>query len=79
MAVATQTALTGITTKDFFSVVVLVPPIDEQVEIGEALASCDKLMDRNREYRDALQNVKSALMSILLSGEIRVNLDAEPA
>ena len=37
MAVATQTALTGITTKDFFSVPVLVPSLDEQMKISEIL------------------------------------------
>ena len=77
MAVATQTALTGITTKDFFSVAVLVPPIDEQMEIGKALASYDELMDKSRDCVDALRNVKSALMSVLLTGELRVNPDFE--
>ena len=79
MAVATQTALTGITTKDFFSVTVPLPPIDEQKKIGEVLTSYDVLIDENRDYIDGLREVKSALMSVLLASELRVSLDTDGA
>ena len=44
MAVATQTALTGITTKDFFSVPVPLPAMEEQRRISAVLASHDEYM-----------------------------------
>ena len=79
MAVATQTALTGITTKDFFSVPVLVPSLDEQMKISEILTSHDEVADKCRDTVDELRAVKSALMSVLLNGELRVTPDPEVA
>ena len=79
MAVATQTALTGITTKDFFSVPVLVPSLDEQMKISEILTSHDEVADKCRDTVDGLRAVKSALVSVLLTGELRVTPDPEVA
>ena len=79
MAVATQTALTGITTKDFFSVPVPVPAMDEQREISRILTSNDKFIEECQDSIDGLQAVKSALMSVLLTGELRVTPDTEAA
>ena len=77
MAVATQTALTGITTKDFFSVPVPLPAMDEQREISRILTSNDKLIEECQDFIDGIQAVKSALMSVLLTGELRVTPDTE--
>ena len=79
MAVATQTALTGITTKDFFSVPVLVPSLDEQMKLSEILTSHDEVADKCRDTVDGLRAVKSALVSVLLTGELRVTPDPEVA
>lgn len=77
MAVATQTALTGITTKDFFSVPVPLPAMDEQREISRILTSNDKFIEECQDSIDGLQAVKSALVSVLLTGELRVTADTE--
>ena len=79
MAVATQTALTGITTRDFFSVPVPLPAMDEQREISRILTSNDELIDKWQDSIDGLQAAKSALMSVLLTGELPVTPDTEPA
>lgn len=72
MSVATQTALTGMTTKDFFSVSIVLPHIDEQKIIFIKL---DQLEKRVKEERSSLMKVKSlkkGLMDDLLTGRVRV-------
>ena len=75
MAVATQTALTGITIKDFFSVPVPLPNMDEQMKISGILTSGDELIDACLGTIDGLQTTKHALMSVLLSGKVHVTPD----
>ena len=79
MAVATKTALTGITTRDFFSVPVPLPAMNEQRRISRILTSHDEFIDNCQDAVDGLRAVKSALMSVLLTGELRVTPDPDPA
>lgn len=52
-----------------------VPPIDEQLEIESALCLIESRVDAEQRSHHALVGVKSALMSVLLTGEIRVTPD----
>jgi len=56
----------------------LVPPLDEQVVIRGALAAVDERLDRECQKVSGLTLVKGALLSVLLTGEVRVKPDPEP-
>jgi type I restriction enzyme S subunit len=58
---------------------VLCPPLDEQKKIVSHLQVIDKRRWLEGEYLQALQMLKSALMSALLTGDLRVTPDPEPA
>ena len=62
---------------DVASVFVPVPPQAEQSQIGGAFSSLNETAMRNREDLEQLMAVKSALMSVLLTGEVRVQLDED--
>jgi type I restriction enzyme S subunit len=55
------------------------PPIDEQGEILQVLDALDARSDSEHRVRQALSVLKTALMSVLLTGEVRVNPDEEAA
>jgi type I restriction enzyme S subunit len=48
------------------------PPLDEQREIATTLRALDRRTDADRRHTKALLYVKQALMSVLLTGELRV-------
>ena len=54
------------------------PPIDEQKAIVAALTAVDRRLDGEIAAKAAASQLKSALMSVLLTGELRVNPDPEP-
>ena len=56
-----------------------VPPPEEQDAICNVLDACYALLDREEAWKGALLDTKSSLMSVLLSGEVRVNPDTEAA
>ena len=56
-----------------------VPPLEEQDAICNVLDACYALLDREEHWKGALLDTKSSLMSVLLSGEVRVNPDTEAA
>ena len=56
-----------------------VPSLEEQDAICSVLDACYALIDREENWKGALFSIKSSLMSTLLTGELRVNLDAEAA
>ena len=58
---------------------VAVPSPGEQRVIAECLASIEDSVRANRDCREGIKSVKSALMSVLLTGEVRVKPDPEPA
>ena len=57
---------------------VAVPSIEEQDAICEVLDACYLAEWREKRVQRALQAVKSALTSVLLTGELRVTPDPEP-
>ena len=54
-----------------------VPRLDEQDRIVECLGAFDDRLSKEEEYLKELDCLKSALMSILLTGELRVTPDTE--
>ena len=58
---------------------ILLPGLTEQQAIVESLATISRRMHREAESLNALVNAKSALMSVLLTGEVRVRVDEEAA
>jgi type I restriction enzyme S subunit len=48
-----------------------IPPAEEQEEIANVLKSINKVIIKEKEYRNQLQQLKNGLMQDLLSGEIR--------
>ena len=65
--------------KRFFSVPVPLPAMNEQRRISRILTSHDEFIDDCQDAIDGLRTVKSALMSVLLTGELRVTPDTEAA
>ena len=65
--------------RDLINIPVAAPPVPEQREIAAILSSVDDAIEENQTVMDRLRVVKSGLMSILLTGEIRVTSDPETA
>ena len=55
-----------------------VPDLNEQTKIAEVLRVMDKRLDTERRRLEWLRYLKSALISVLLTGELRVTPDPEP-
>jgi type I restriction enzyme S subunit len=55
------------------------PPLEEQEDLVRLLRAMDDSRDREVSVRDQLRVVKSALMSALLTGELRVKPDEDAA
>ena len=55
------------------------PSIEEQDAICDVLDACYLLERREEGLQGALETIKTALMSVLLTGELRVTPDPEPA
>ena len=55
------------------------PPVEEQEQIASCLASLDEYATRLSEQQQQAQQLKTGLMSVLLTGELRVTPDPEPA
>jgi len=72
MSVSTQTALTGITTTDYFQCPVPRVPLPEQEAIAEALECWDKALRGYEKKIEKKRNIKKGLMQRLLSGEQRL-------
>jgi type I restriction enzyme, S subunit len=67
MSVATQTALTGITVKDYFDIPIYYPPsIDEQEKISFIIADCDKVITLTKKLIATMQQRRKALVQRLL-------------
>ena len=63
----------------FREVLIRLPSVDEQAEIALTVARIDSRLAGEAELLAGLQNVKSALMSVLITGELRVTPDSEAA
>jgi type I restriction enzyme S subunit len=73
--VATQTALTGITTKDYFGVKVVIPSFKEQQQIVTILSSIDNHIEKKQRKLQKNQYLKKSLMQDLLTGKVRVSVN----
>ena len=58
--------------EDVRSIQMPVPPLEEQLQISEVFASIDAAIRFNKRELEAREAMKSALMSVLLTGELRV-------
>ena len=74
-SVATQTALTGMTVKDLFSVDLNLPPLPEQKKIVSILTSMDATIEEKQRKLSQTQSLKKSLMQDLLTGKVRVNVN----
>ena len=63
----------------FREVLIRLPSVDEQEEISLTVARIDSRLTGETQLLAALKNVKSALMSVLLTGELRVSPNTEAA
>ena len=63
----------------FREVLIRLPSADEQEEIALTAARIDSRLAGEAHLLTGLQNVRSALMSVLLTGELRVTPDTEAA
>ena len=57
---------------------ILLPPVAEQEEIANLLECLDDRIAAETEQEAQLRNLKSGLMSVLLTGELRVTPEPEP-
>jgi type I restriction enzyme S subunit len=60
---------------DFYSLPMLIPPMDEQSKIAEVLVSYDNLILNKTKKLNAIISTKKALMQDLLTGKVRVNTE----
>ena len=58
---------------------VLMPPLSEQHKIADILSSADDTIESHRRFVDRALIVKRGLMSVLLTGDLRVTPDTEAA
>ena len=74
-----KTAVPGVNRNHLHRITVVFPPdIAVQRAIAAILSSVDDAINRSRSVIDSIQVVKIALMSVLLTGELRVTPDPEP-
>jgi type I restriction enzyme, S subunit len=75
----TSSGLHTINSRVVAELLIAVPTIEEQQEIVEVYAALEGRLDSERSCLNGLIALKSALMSALLTGEVRVKADPEPA
>jgi type I restriction enzyme S subunit len=61
--------------RDLEKVPVPVPPIDEQQAIASVVRSVEVSLENETDIETSMRTLKSALMSVLLTGEVRVRPD----
>ena len=66
--------LLNIAVDDFFNSKITLPPYDEQVEIAQVLSAIANEIDLLQQSLDQEKQKKKALMQLLLSGVVRVNI-----
>jgi type I restriction enzyme S subunit len=77
MSIARQVAVSGISAGDLVQLHVPVPSLDEQRVIASAIDTLGARLSGEHQVREQLGNLKTALMSVLLTGEVRVKPDEE--
>ena len=77
--IAGTTAVPIVSKNHFLRFDLAIPPLAEQEEIAKVLAGVDQFVNANEAYQTKLTEMKVGLMSVLLTGELRVTPDPEPA
>lgn len=62
MSVSTQTALTGITTKEYFNISILLPEMNEQQKIANFLSALDDKINLVNQQLEKTQTFKKGLL-----------------
>ena len=70
--------LLNVAPSDFFNLKLSVPRLEEQTRIASVLQAADKEIEILQQKLNALKQQKKGLMQKLLTGQVRVNLTAEP-
>ncbi|MCP3137787.1 restriction endonuclease subunit S [Pyxidicoccus xibeiensis] len=78
-ATGSSGSMKNISQEKLRSIMVPLPPLDEQISIAAALDSISQRIQRERSVLDEIRNLKSALLCVLLSGEVRVTFSAQEA
>jgi type I restriction enzyme S subunit len=85
MAVATQTALTGITTVDFFRTEILLPSLPKQRKIARILSTVDEVIEKTEAAIDKYKAIKAGMMRDLFTrgidlatGKLRPSYEEAP-
>ena len=68
----------NVSDKDFFSMLIKLPPIAEQRKIVEILSAQDRIIDFKTKLLDEKKRLKKYLSQMLLSGKRRIPGHAEP-
>ena len=76
--IAGTTAVPIVSKNHFVRFGLTIPPLAEQEEIAKVLAGVDQFVDANEAYQTKLTEMKVGLLSVLLTGELRVTPDPEP-
>lgn len=79
VGLAGMTAVPIVSKSKFLTCGVLVPPLAEQEQIVHLLSSVDHVVEVNQERTAKLTEAKRGLLSVLLTGELRVTPDTEAA
>jgi len=69
----------NINASEYSQMLIPLPPVSEQQETVEGLSHMDTRLRSEKSHAVALYALKSALMSVLLTGEVRVKLDESVA
>ncbi|MCD2200797.1 restriction endonuclease subunit S [Halobacterium sp. KA-4] len=69
-----QGAQENINTSEYSSILLPLPPIDEQQKIVSTLQTVDEQIKEERETKQELQALKRSLMQDLLTGKVRVDM-----
>lgn len=71
-AIAPQCAQKNINIQILKSWNILLPPMEEQKQIGNILLTADNEIEKESDHKEELETLKKGLMQVLLTGKIRV-------
>lgn len=76
---SSKTTIAHLSKEKLMRLQVPLPPLAEQRKISAILSSMDNAIEKHQLAMDQVQVVKSTLMSVLLTGELRVTPDPQVA
>lgn len=65
----------GVLREDLKNIELPLPPLPEQQKIAEILATVDGKLEKERERKGRLEELKKGLMQVLLTGKVRVKVN----